>query len=295
MEITPPVLEEDRERIQNLSGWEGCAVHPLFSIVTVCLNDLEGLKKTVSSVKAQTFEDYEYIVVDGGSTDGSVEYLRSVSPNHFTSEPDDGIFFAMNKALRMCTGEYICFMNAGDVFYDEYVLMHVSKQIKQYPHVCLFYGDVIVPTHTRYFSKQPSKLTKFILYRTTGVCHQACFLRRKIYKETGGFDTTFKYKGDREFLTRIILEKKISYKHLNLVVAKYKEGGFSELNKKYAHKEIEIIRQKYFSSIEVRFYSIGATVLDIIKKLPFYEKMMSFYAKLAYTLLLRKANTEKNP
>lgn len=261
----------------------------LFSIVTICLNDIENLKKTVSSVKAQNFEDYEYIVVDGGSTDGSVEYLRGVSPNHFISEPDDGIFFAMNKALGMCTAEYICFMNAGDVFYDENVLMNVSKQIKQYPHVCLFYGDVIVPMDPRYFSRQPSKLTKFILYRTTGICHQACFLRRKIYKETGGFDLTFKYKGDREFLARIVLEKKISYKHLNLIIVKYKGGGFSELNKKYAHKEIEIIRQKYFSSVEIRFYSIGLAFVDIIKKVPLYERMMSFYAKLAYVLLLRKA------
>lgn len=262
---------------------------PLFSIVTICLNDIENLKKTVSSVKAQNFEDYEYIVVDGGSTDGSVEYLRGVSPNHFISEPDDGIFFAMNKALDMCTGEYICFMNAGDVFYDENVLMNVSKQIKKYSYVCLFYGDVIVPMDLRYFSRQPSKLTKFILYRTTGVCHQACFLRRKIYREAGGFDLAFKYKGDREFLTRIIVEQKIPYKHLDLVIVKYKGGGFSELNIKYAHKEIEIIRQKYFSSVEVRFYSIRVTFLYIIKKLPFYEKIMSSYAKLAYVLLLKKA------
>lgn len=266
----------------------------LFSIVTICLNDIENLKQTVSSVKAQSFKDYEYVIVDGGSTDGSVEYLRGVSPNHFISEPDDGIFFAMNKGLQMCSGEYICFMNAGDIFYDEYVLEKVSTHIRKYPYVELFYGDVIVPTHTRYFSRQPSKLTKFILYRTTGVCHQAWFLRRKIYTEAGGFDLTFKYKGDREFLTRIILEKKIPYKHLNLMVVEYKEGGFSELNKRYAHKEIEIIRQKYFSPMEIRFYSIGLTFLYIIKDLPLYEKMMSFYAKLAYILFSRKANTRKN-
>ena len=262
---------------------------PLFSIVTVCLNDLENLKITASSVEAQNFDDYEYVVVDGGSTDGSVEYITSVSPNYFISEPDDGIFFAMNKGLDLCTGEYICFMNAGDVFYDESVLMNVSKQIKKYLYIDLFYGDVIVTKNPRYFSKQPSKLTKFILYRTTGVCHQACFFRRKIYSETGGFDLTFKYEGDREFLTRMILEKKIRYKHLDLVVAKYKGGGFSELNKIHAHKEIEVIRQKYFSSVEIRFYSILLTLLNIIKKLPFYEKIMSFYAKLAYSLLLRNA------
>lgn len=262
---------------------------PLFSIVTVCLNDLENLKQTVSSIRTQVFKDYEYIVVDGGSTDGTIVYLNSITPDRFIVEPDDGIFFAMNKALNMCTGEYICFMNAGDVFYDEYVLEKVSRHIKKYPYVKLFYGDVITPTNPRYFSRQPSKLTKFILYRTTGVCHQTCFFRHEIYSKTGGFDLTFRYKGDREFLTRVILEKKISYKHLNIVVARYKGGGFSELNMKYAHKEIETIRQKYFSAMERRFYSFELAFVDIIKKVPLYEKMMSSYAKLAYILLLRKA------
>lgn len=242
---------------------------PLFSIVTVCLNDLENLRITVSSVKGQNFKDYEYVIVDGSSIDGSVDFIREFSPDRFISESDDGIFDAMNKGLQMCSGEYICFMNAGDIFYDESVLDKISEEIKKASHIPFFYGDVFYSSVSRYIIRQPSILTNFLLFRTT-VCHQAWFLRREIYNEAGGFDRTLNYKGDREFLMRIILEKKISYKHLDLVIAEYKGCGFSVINKGYGHKELEIIRQKYFSTRQIFWFSICLKLIDILKKSPLY-------------------------
>jgi len=254
-------------------------VPPLFSIVTVCLNALENLRKTVSSVKAQNFEDYEYVVVDGSSTDGTVEFIRQLSLDHFVSEKDNGIFDAMNKGLQMCSGEYVCFMNAGDVFYDDYILAHVAEEIKKAPDIPFFYGDVTYPIFRRYYMIQPSRLTKFILFRT-GVCHQAWFLRRAVYNETGGFDLIFKYKGDNEFLLRIVLEQMIPYKHLRLVVAEYMGGGFSVLNKKFAHKEIELIRERYFSPRQIYWFSIWVKLIDILRKVPFYESIMAIFSRL---------------
>lgn len=267
---------------------KGVLSTPLFSIVTICLNDLENLKKTVSSVKAQNFDDYEYIVVDGGSADGSAEYLKHVSLDRFISEPDDGIFFAMNKALAMCNGNYISFMNAGDVFYDKYVLSRVAKEIKKHPDIPFFYGDVVLPTYLRYYARQPSRLTNIILYRSTGVCHQAWFLSSKIYSEVGGFDVSFVYKGDRDLLTKIIIEKKVSYKHFPSVIAKYKGDGFGEINKKAGEQEIKIIRKKYFSSKQITYLSIGVRLIDIVKKLPFYENIMLVCNKIALFYFVKR-------
>ena len=92
------------------------------SVITVVLNDLEGLKKTVNSVLSQRGEDFEYIILDGGSTDGSWEYIESLNFRGMKkSAPDTGIYNAMNNAVLLANGEYCLFLNAGDTFYDEQV------------------------------------------------------------------------------------------------------------------------------------------------------------------------------
>lgn len=116
---------------------------PLFSIITVCFNDLENLKRTAGSVLAQSSSDYEWIVVDGASRDGTREWLEALPPGQarWKSEPDAGIFDAMNKGCNLATGRFLVFMNSGDLFADALVLSRVQEAIAQRPDAVLLYGD----------------------------------------------------------------------------------------------------------------------------------------------------------
>lgn len=102
--------------------------NPLFSIITVTLNNLPGLRKTRDSVTAQQFQDFEWLVVDGGSSDGSVEFLQDCTAN-FTSAPDKGPFDAMNKGLERARGQYLLFLNAGDTLAAPDVLRQIAQRI----------------------------------------------------------------------------------------------------------------------------------------------------------------------
>ena len=100
-----------------------------FSIITICFNNLEELKYTYKTIKDQGFSDFEWIVVDGNSQDGTKEWLEKVNANKWVSEKDKGIYDAMNKGIEMATGEYLVFMNSGDGFYSDSVLQQVSEKI----------------------------------------------------------------------------------------------------------------------------------------------------------------------
>lgn len=259
----------------------------LFSIVTICKNDLVNLKKTIDSVQMQNFKDFEYVICDGASNDGSVEHIEQMGVDKYVSEPDNGIYDAMNKALKLCSGGYVCFMNAGDVFYDKYVLTEIAKKIEIHPYIPFFYGDVIYPIFRRYYIRNRSSLTNFLLFRA-GVCHQSWFLSREIYNEIGGFNTSFQYEADIDILLKIIIEKKIPYKHLSLCVAKYKGEGFSLSNMKAREEEREIIRKKHFTPKQIYWFTIWVKIINIIRKIPVYEGMMSIFSRSYWFYLQRK-------
>jgi len=115
----------------------------MFSIITVCFNNLEGLKRTQQSIVSQTCDDYEWIVVDGNSTDGTAEYLMGIKQKHciWVSEPDKGIYDAMNKGIERVSGVYMIFMNSGDEFASSDILLNVTNQIEALHHPDFIYGD----------------------------------------------------------------------------------------------------------------------------------------------------------
>ena len=116
---------------------------PKISIITINYNNLEGLKRTMESVVNQTWREFEYIVIDGGSTDRSAAYIASQSENidYWVSEPDNGIYNAMNKGIAKATGEYLLFLNSGDSFYDANVLQNVSNFFNN--DLSIIYGNSV--------------------------------------------------------------------------------------------------------------------------------------------------------
>lgn len=202
------------------------------SIVTVCYNEEEFIEETILSVIKQTFKDYEYIIIDGGSTDNTLNIINKYSQKitKVISEKDHGIYNAMNKGLRASTGEYMLFLNAKDRIYNESVL---EKIFEANPSEEVVYGDVLM-TDRRKVSRilnYPKQLgLKFIL--SNNICHQAIITKRELYYKYGNFDESFKYYADYDFLLRILLKHNCSTKYMPFIFSIYDLCGITSDNNK---------------------------------------------------------------
>ena len=201
---------------------------PLVSVVTVNRNHLAGLKKTMESVIGQTYADYEYIVVDGASTDGSREAIEARADKiaRWVSEPDQGVYDAMNKGVRMARGQYVQFLNSGDWFASADVLERIFA--RNAPDEDLVYGDALRPDGQGGF--QPWRLADTLSvawFARNNLCHQSAFYKRELFDVLGPYDESYKIAADWEFNVRLLLARRTT-RHMNVLVAYYEGNGLSE-------------------------------------------------------------------
>ncbi|MEI8273265.1 MAG: glycosyltransferase family 2 protein [Paludibacter sp.] len=199
----------------------------LLSIITINRNNFEGLRKTIESVVSQTFNDFEYIVIDGASTDGSVaivnEYATKIS--YWVSEPDKGIYNAMNKGIVKANGEYCLFLNSGDEFESPSSLQTFISCV--YEHVDIIYGNILVKGDTvEYVKSYPDKVT-FSYFLRESLAHPASLIRRELLLELGKYDEELKICSDWAFFVKAICLKNCSYKHLDITLSTFYLDGFS--------------------------------------------------------------------
>lgn len=200
------------------------AYQPLFTIVTVTYNAADLLERTINSVTQQTLKDIEYIIIDGASTDGTIDIIKANSGNVTTwvSERDTGIYDAMNKGIALATGKWINFMNAGDVFSDMHVLSQVSGLVSQETDV--IYGD-------RYYIKQGKKeLQKAkpisTIFERMPFGHQSTFVRTELIKKYR-FNDTYKFAADYNLLITLYLNG-FNFKYVDIAICDFLAGGQSE-------------------------------------------------------------------
>lgn len=202
------------------------------SIITINYNNAEGMRRTIESIVEQTSSDYEFIIIDGGSTDGSVNVIKQYASqiDYWVSEPDGGIYPAMNKGVKAAHGAYCIFMNSGDEFYNENVLQNfVSNDFKE-DIICgdiNYGGRVICPS--------PDVVTMKYLYKTT-MYHQASFIKTCVLREIP-YSEDMKVSGDWKFFFDALILHNCSYRHFPVVVANFEEGGFSAHNMELAMAE----------------------------------------------------------
>jgi glycosyltransferase involved in cell wall biosynthesis len=195
---------------------------PLVSVVTVVINDAHGLQETIDSVRSQTYPNIEHIVVDGGSTDGTVEYLENLEGDvRWLSEPDDGIADAMNKGAAMAAGEWINFMNAGDIFVDGNTVERFLHE--RDPEAELIYGDQIIRYDTCSVYAQARSLWTVCFSMPFG--HQALFARTALLRSYP-FRTHYRIVADVDFVYEHYLQGK-RFHHLHFPVTVYRYGGVS--------------------------------------------------------------------
>ena len=215
------------------------------TIITINFNHKEGLQRTIDSIVNQTFTDYEWIVVDGGSTDGSKELIEQYE-DHFAwwcSEPDKGVYNAMNKGISHATGEYINFMNSGDVFATSTILSEIfSKERK----ADLLYGKMMRGSINGEVSEQnlmkPNIKWWELCFHTFG--HQSEFMKRELFS-IKMYDESYKVAADADWNTYMVVNKRVSTEYIPLKISIIEEGGISS-NVETLCKERERIRETYY-------------------------------------------------
>ncbi len=228
---------------------------PRVTIVTVNRNDAAGLARTLDSVRAQTFRDFEHVVIDGASTDGSVDEIRARADGlaYWTSEPDGGIYAAMNKGWRRARGEYVNFLNSGDWLAAPDVLERVFA--REPVSADVVYGDSLRPAGAGGFREvpQPENPTPGLFFLRWGVCHQTVFYRREMLAALGGYDERYRILGDWDFDVRALLAGR-SWRHLPFPVAFYDAGGISANRPDWLAQERAWIRQRHLPPAVHRDY-----------------------------------------
>ncbi|WP_135606164.1 glycosyltransferase family 2 protein [Methanococcoides sp. NM1] len=221
------------------------------TVITVVYNDIQHIEETINSVIDQTYDNVEYVIIDGGSTDGTVDVIKKYEINidYWISEPDKGIYDAMNKGILKSTGDYVHFLNSGDTFYDMEVISKIVDVIRK-KNVDLIYGKSL-RLYENYKSISPITIKK--LKYGIMPSHQATFVDKSFLINMGCFDLQYKSSSDFDFYCRSYLSDCV-YLKLDIIIANFLSGGFSS-NKAINYFETFHIIEKYFGKLYAyRFY-----------------------------------------
>ena len=225
------------------------------SIITVCKNAVDSIEDTLLSLYGQTYNNIEHIVIDGASTDGTLEILNKYQDKiaYFVSESDSGIYNAMNKGIKAATGDFLYFLNATDSLYDETVFETIVKEFEQHKNLKILWGKV-------QFTEE-KKDTSVLLYDDINFksdfayknpCHQVIFYKNDIFKKYGGYDEEFPIYADYDFNLRMLAINNLECKYIPKFLARFELGGIStatdEINMEIQRKEKIKIHYKNLSS-----------------------------------------------
>ena len=220
------------------------------SIITSCYNRVSTIRGAIESVLFQDYPDIEYIIVDGASTDGSVEVIRDAIEGHedrvkFISEPDHGMYEAINKGIRMATGDYIGLVHSDDFLYSSHTISDIVKRLEE-THADFLYGDglFVNPENT------DKVVRKWIggTYRLWKVrhgwlpLHPTCYIRREVMEKLGGYDESYMIAADTDLLVRYLLDNHVKTDYLKKYIVRMRMGGMSTDNSRRAKMWKEDIR-----------------------------------------------------
>ena len=202
------------------------------SIVTITYNCQNTIKRCLDSISNQTYGNIEYIIVDGGSTDGTLKIIESYSPiiNKFISEPDEGIYDALNKGIKIATGEVIGFLHADDIFASNTTLQNIMNVFNS-NRTDVVYGDIEILKNIDDIMPKRKWISKKFNPSLLGLGwmppHTSMFVKSTLYSEYGKFDTSFSISGDYDFILRLFKESKLKTYYLSETIIKMLHGGVS--------------------------------------------------------------------
>ena len=242
---------------------------PLVSIITVCLNSSAYLEDSIKSVLEQVYPNIEYLIIDGGSTDGSIDILNKYRDkiNKIVVEKDTGIFNAMNKGIKLATGDIIYFINSDDKFYDRKVVEEAVEAFKKFGEADFIYGNLIIfdpRDKFSYIEKYPKKVSRNIFINKT-IGHPASFFRYSCFDKVGFFEESYKIASDYEWYVRAVFTNGLKGMHIDRNISIFRLGGNStrEEHMEPYFLERDLIQQKYFNACEM----LCARILSGMKKI----------------------------
>lgn len=255
------------------------------SIITINFNNKVGLQKTIDSVVIQTCKDFEWIIIDGGSTDGSVELIKEISQhlNYWVSEPDNGIYNAMNKGVRVAHGEYFLFLNSGDYLYDKNVLMK-SIPLLQGTDFYVGYelrGNTVVKNDISTLAKT------FYIITTSSLPHQSTFINQRVFLKYGLYREDLETCSDWYMFYKAIIIGNATVEKLNFTISVFDTNGISQSELATSERKrlfLEIPNIDY----AIRFYYQNHDIVYAIK-----EYKLFFFLFRVYYFFYRILKTRK--
>lgn len=217
------------------------------SIITVNYNNLKGLQTTAESILRLDYQNFEWIIIDGGSTDGSKAYIEHLNGklSFWCSEKDKGVYDAMNKGISQAKGEYLIFMNSGDSFRSENVLSQIFDSLKGCPDV--IYGDALYVFKDHEELRTVPKAIDFRFIYEYTIFHQASFIRKKTLQENRGYDTKLKIVADWKLWLVCVLQNR-KFVYTPYVICKFDAYGISTGHDDNVNKERNLVFQEILPS-----------------------------------------------
>lgn len=263
------------------------------SIVTVNRNNATGLERTMQSVLAQTCVQFEYVVIDGASTDESVKIIRhyeSLFGNRmkWVSEADGGIYNAMNKGIGMASGGYIEFLNSGDCFVSKDVISRVYEALVQKSYPSILYGNMCKEMEDGRVIRDKSfagQTISFYDFYRGSLNHSSTFIRRSLFDKYGLYDETLSIVADWKWFLDIIVFKRETPSYVDLDVSRFDMHGISETNKELVNAEREKVLLELIPFnilVDYKKYSASISQMKRLKRHPFVYNMVWFLERCLF-------------
>ena len=263
----------------------------MISIITVAYNNKFGLEETIKSVIGQSYKDFEFIIRVGGSNDGTKELLESYSTkiDYWISEPDKGIYNAMNKGIAKAAGQYLIFMNSGDRFSSPDILEKIAPH---FGNEDIIYGNAYYELEDRkkYEYRIPSKITVGSLLKEP-ICHQSAFFRKELFEKYGLYDEKNKIASDWTFMMDIFIHHNISQKYINEYISIFEKTGISNTNTDLSFSE----QRRYLAE------NVSDEIQNMAKYFDEYSKfyngkpgtLLRNFKNKIYMMIYRKRNFDR--
>ena len=242
---------------------------PKFSVITVTYNAEKVLEDTLQSVISQTYRHVEYIIVDGASKDGTIKIIDKYRERIHTvvSEPDKGLYDAMNKGIALATGNYLCFLNAGDSFHEDDTLQQMVHSIKGNELPDILYGETAIVDQQSHFLRMrrlsaPEVLSWKSFKQGMLVCHQAFFAKRDLVEP---YDLNYRFSSDFDWCIRV-MKKAHTLHNTHLTIIDYLEEGLTTQNHKASLRERFRIMTKHYGLVSTLIHHAWFVMRAVLKK-----------------------------
>lgn len=258
---------------------------PLISVITVCYNEREKMGMTCESVVNQNYKNFEWIVIDGKSTDETLKILKRYrrKMNVFISEKDEGPYNAMNKGIKKAKGKYILFLNGGDYLVNKSVLKRASEFIlRDKSEADIYYGDAKYSNGELVTFKKSKLSPDFFLNKT--ISHQSSLIRKKLFSKYGDYNPRYKIVADFDFWIKTIVVHKVKTKYLPLIIAVFDLGGMStktENFRQHLNERIYVLKKyNLINYLQEKIILIKWATLNFLKKIKVYSIIRKSYRRI---------------